>query len=287
MGNMSPDDAASFEKELASDPALKAESDFQSNIINGIREHRKMTLKSRLDAIDISPGWMEFAQQSALVKSFGGIAIASIIGSGVYFIAQETKNQEEADLVTSIEFEVPQAESPEFEWIIPQPAGSDKVEVIDEQPVTKAALIRTREEVIEPNTIARAEETTKENFTPDFTAPQAGEVSEENELGSTELDEVSTVAKATTNEEPIEVETRNSRNSKIRYKYYDGKLFLNGDFNNEPYEILEINNAKGRRIYLLHQKKYYEVKITDRLSELPEVTNVKLIQELRLIKENK
>ena len=40
-------------------------------------------------------------------------------------------------------------------------------------------------------------------------------------------------------------------------------------------------------IYLLHQNKYYEVKLTDKLTELPKVRNIRLIQELRLIKENK
>ncbi len=298
-GNMSPEEAASFEKELASDPTLKAESDFQSEIIQGIKEYRKTQLKARLDAIDVSPGWVEFAQQSALVKSFGGIAIATAIGSGVYFLA-DTKEEnpamrEMADVEAIAEMTVPVYEEPVFEWAIQEYIAPQGKEVTKARTIKNATVADEQSEITPVATTAETEAITnavieekqEESFTPEFSAPDAGDISESSEVSAATLDDVPVVSSTESDLKPIEVETRNTKSSKIKYKYYDGKLFLNGNFSSEPYEILEINSATGRRIYLLHMNKYYEVRINDKLSELPEVRDVKLIRELRLIKANK
>lgn len=294
-GNMSPEETASFEKELDSDPSLKAESNFQSDIVNGIKEYRKTQLKTRLNAIDVSPGWMEFAQQSALVKSFGGLAVATAIGSGVYLLADTKEDlaiEPSGEVVSHVEMNVPAAKEIQFELTLPSIIVAEKAEE------RREAVEETEVDPIQPKTSAavtklvtedsKAQEKTKETFAPSFSAPNVAEISDNAEVGSATLDEVPSVATSTEGGlKPIEVETKNSKNSKIKYKYFDGKLFLTGNFNEEPYEILEINSASGRRIYLLHMKKYYEVKLNDRLSELPEVRDIKLIQELRLIKANK
>ncbi|MEP5612398.1 MAG: hypothetical protein ABJP45_09125 [Cyclobacteriaceae bacterium] len=298
-GNMSPEETASFEKELNSDPSLKAESNFQSDIINGIKEYRKTQLKTRLNAIDVSPGWMEFAQQSALVKSFGGLAVATAIGSGVYFLAETKENptiKPTGEVVAHAEMNVPAAKEIQFELTLPAlPATdlADRVEVTRKVGTEETSVDQVQPQtstVVEnsPTEEANTQKNKEETFAPSFSAPDVAEISDNKEIGSATLDEVPSIATATEGElKPIEVESKNSKSNKIKYKYFDGKLFLNGNFNEEPYEILEINSASGRRIYLLHMKKYYEVKLNDRLSELPEVRDIKLIQELRLIKANK
>lgn len=290
-GNMSAEDMASFEKELAADPTLKAESDFQSTIIKEIKEYRKTQLKTRLNAIDVSPGWIEFVQHSTLVKSFGGVAVATAIGSGVYFFAEKDPElvEEPANQEVTIEVNGPELNTPSFSWDLPEEeapiAKAKQQEVIEDKP---QAVVAVSEEVSQQGIAEnQQEEQVAEPFAPVFEAPDAGDISENTEIESAQLDAVPTIIQEEVDATPIEVETKNSRSTKIKYKYYDGKLFLTGNFNKSPYEILEINSASGRRIYLLHQNKYYEVSITDRLSELPEVTDIKLIRELRLIKANK
>ena len=297
-GNMSSEDVVAFEKELVSNPALKSESDFQSDIISGIKEYRRTQLKSRLNGIDVSSGWMEFARQSSLIKTFGGIALATLIGSGVYFLVdKESKEVVNLDLASKIEVNGPEKEERPFVWAVPindsttktNSIGSESIEPVNERSET----VVLNQAQIQPSESLIMTDVSKGNpyeavFSPKFVVPEAGAVFEDEDLTSSGLDKVPTVSETdSSNEQPIEVETKNSKNAKIHYKYYDGKLFLNGDFNKEPYEILEINSTNSRRIYLLHQNKYFEVKTTDRLTELPEITNIKLIQELRLIKENK
>ena len=91
-GRLSSDEMSVLEKELASDPSLQAESNFQSDIINGLKEFRKSELKSRLNGIEVNPAWFDFIQQSTLLKSFGGVAVATLIGTGVFLSASNNSS---------------------------------------------------------------------------------------------------------------------------------------------------------------------------------------------------
>lgn len=284
-GTMSSEEMAAFERDLAADPSLKAESDLQSQIIGGLKEYRKTQLKARLDAIDVAPGWIEFAQQSALVKSFGGIAIATLIGTGVLLLGEDKSEELSYESTATIAMSVPAQEEFVFDWNIeaPEVVAVATVELSKKEVATED-VVKSEET---PVKVVVAEEPNQKEFSPAFVAPGAGDAADETDLTTSSLDEVTESTIVEAERKPIDVETENSRGAKIRYKYYDGKLYLSGDFRDKPYEILEINSAQGRRIYLLHQNRFYEVGTTDRLKELPEVTDVKLIQELRLIRENK
>ena len=293
-GNMSSEEMMSFEKDLASNPELRSESNFQGDIINGIKEIRKSQLKARLDAIDVAPGWLEFAQQSTLVKSFGGVALATLIGTGVYFVAEEERVETKVETIELTSIDVPEMDPLNFEWNIKALEATKTASIPTKTEKLLSNTVETSErqeeisvvEVAEPN--KNSAEKTSQVFTPAFTAPVASEVTDESEPSAAQLETISVSESAKEEErKPIDVETENTRSAKIKYKYYDGKLFLSGNFQKEPYEIIEINSVTGRRIYLLHQNKYYEVKTTDRMTELPEVRSIKLIQELRLIKANK
>ena len=73
----------------------------------------------------------------------------------------------------------------------------------------------------------------------------------------------------------------------LKYKYFDGKLFLYGDFNEQPYEILEINGVKERKLYLFFESKYFNIDVTDKVKELDQIVNPKLVNELDIIRNNK
>lgn len=282
-GQMSPEQMIDFEKELASNPELKSESDFQSDIISGLKEVRKAELKTRLNAIDVHSSWLEFAQQSTLIKSFGGVALATLIGSGVYLYAdkEETFENQVAIEISSPE---PQSEDFNFNYIevdqTKESSTKDEILLAEKPTVSETkskASVTSKEEV--------KKEVTPQVISPDFNAPKANVVEEEGDFESSDLDMLPTVA--TANAKEIDVTTENVKSVNVKYKYYDGKLFLSGDFDRAPYEILEINSANGRRIYIQYLNTYYHVKTTDKLTNLPEVMDQKLIQELKLLKDNK
>ncbi len=283
-GNMTPEQIVDFEKQLESNPELKAESNFQSDIINGLREVRKSELKTRLNAIDMNPGWMEFVQQSTLVKSFGGVALATLIGSGVYLYAE--KQEFTNDNQIAIEISAPQQEELEFNYDYIEVANTDESNNVENTLLSQE--MKADKSEAEISSAAKEETSTvpaPKLLTPDFNAPDPNLIEEDGNFEAADLDVLPSVT--TSAKKEIDVSTENVKNVNIKYKYYDGKLFLSGDFDKAPYEILEINSARGRRIYIQYLDKYYQVNTTDKLSDLPEVTDQKLIQELKLLKDNK
>ena len=284
-GRMDSNEFDSFEKELASDPSLQAESDFQLDIINGLKEFRKTELKTRLNAVDIAPAWFEFVQQSTLLKSFGGVAVATLVGTGVYFMAIP----DDAGIEKQIVIDAPEEVVKQFSWSI-KPAILAKASESEDIQIPSASILNSEKGISESTdneTVELVELNGKEeNLSLDFDAPTADEVKDEEAL---EISNLEVLPKSSTAEEvdPIDVDHELTSSLNIKYKYYDGKLFLSGDFDRAPYEILEINSANGRRIYVKYLDKYYKVGVTDKLTTLPEVSDKSVIQELELLRKNK
>ncbi|WP_420318406.1 hypothetical protein [Ekhidna sp.] len=291
LGQMSESELASFEKQLNSDPSLKAESDLQADIINGLKGHRKLELKSRMDAINVGPTWVEFIGQSALMKSMGGVIVASVIGTGIYFLGERDESITNSN---PIEISAPTPASEEYVWELGQDEAvnaENSLEKPELKPQTTDSKNIDNTQLVEVSSPDQEEvQVAKENgdvFKPSVDAPQVDDIEEETKFKASNLDELPETVETAESEEPIDVETQNSRSNIIKYKYFDGKLFLNGDFDKAPYEILEINSASGRRIYVYYLGTYYQVGTTDKLIELPAVKDQDVIKELKLIRENK
>ena len=278
-GKMTPEESAAFESEIAKDPSLVAESNFQKEIVDGLKAYRKSQLKARLDAVDIAPTWIEFAQQSTLMKSFGGVAIATMIGAGVYFYAEP---DEKSVSTSEMKIDAPTEQSLAFDWNI-VPASISKQTKVDFAVPNTTQSSETKETVVDLPVV----EEESVLFTPTFEAPNAGKVEAEEALETAPLDELPVDNSPESAEDAVDVDTEITESLDVKYKYYDGKLFLSGDFDRAPYEILEINSASGRRIYVKYLNKYYRVETTDRLSILPEVKDQAVIEELKLLRENK
>ena len=278
-GRMNPEESLSFERELKNDPSLMSKANFQKGIVEGLKAYRKSQLKDRLNAIDVAPTWIEFAQQSTLLKSFGGVAIATAVGAGVYFYAEPKK---EEGTSVEVKIEAPFDEAKDFDWLImPADLDDQKVAALVAKPSESPS---TKKEI----TVPQVEENEDTNeFVPSFEAPDAGKVEDEEALRISSLEVLPENQTSAPLEEAIDVSTEITRSIDVKYKYYDGKLFLSGDFDRAPYEILEINSASGRRIYVKYLGKYYQVAITDRLSDLPEVKDDEVIKELKLLRQHK
>ncbi|MBC6401130.1 MAG: hypothetical protein GDA51_11825 [Ekhidna sp.] len=277
-GKMTADEASSFEQELAKNPALLSESNFQKEIVDGLKSYRKSQLKSRLDAVNLTPTWIEPGSWPVLVKSFLAVSVAVIIGVGVYFYKDSGEETSPADVIV---------DAPEpiiFDWNV-TPAQIPDKEVLPLKIASEITKANQKVEKLVTDEMIPEEE--KEGFIPSFEAPDATNMQDEEAMQTSPLDELPGDELRESITGPVDVYTEINGDLDIKYKYYDGKLFLSGDFDRDLYEILEINSASGRRIYVKYLNKYYKVETTYKLSALPEVTDRKIIEELKLLRKSK
>ncbi len=287
LGKLTRDDQVAFEKELEADPSLMSESNFQKEIIEGLKKYRKEQLKVRLNNLKPDSVWMEFTSESFLLKSLGGVVIASLIGTGIYVYnapnareiatkAVEINAPALAENVSTINWNIEVANLPE------ESTKKTKSLVEDVKKVNQREIgLVTEKSAKEKELLA------SKTFVPLFDVPHAEKIRDDEAMEVVPLDELPAEESLEKTSKYVDVTTVNTKSLNIKFKYYDGKLFLNGDFDRAPYEILEINSANGRRIYVKYLDSYYSVRITDQFEDLPLVTNPALIEELELIRLNK
>lgn len=256
------------------------EFSFQHDVVSGIKEYRKSQLKNRLESVDLSPSFFQYAQSSALVKSFGGIFVASLIGAGILVYGHKVEMDE------TIIVDLPEDKPFVYEWELIDVNLKNPTELpsvkFDYKPIaSKKSQKVSRTAGAEKDGISGQN---RKEFVPVVNIPNAISIDDPSPKIS-DLEKINTVN--VSDPDPIVVETENRKDLTIKYKYYDGKLFLSGDFDKAPYEIIEINSSSSRRIYIKYLGKYYKVNVTDKLEDLPEVYDKVLIKELELLKELK
>lgn len=294
---LSEADRASFESMMESDPAFTEEVRFEQHVKEGISQYRKAELKARLDAIEVSPGWLGIGElgSSTLVKTIGGIITAGILGTAGYFLLDTDKETTVSKTETSFE-EVVSAFPKENEipdLIIPE-ADKEVNMVVDDEPALdrsfrKPSLTAAEPVVTEKENSISKDQPAEEEFVPHVDVPGLNEVESEEPFTSTSVDmpEASATDEINSGSVPLDIKAISRNSDQIKYKYFDGKLYLFGDFKKQPYEILEINSISERRIYVYHNSSYYTVNVTDQVEELPQITNEKLIRELEILRNNK
>ena len=285
-GQMSPADASLFEAQLEVNPELQQELKFQTEVIRGISEYRKIQLKTRLDAINVSANWWTTLQYSTLGQYIGGAVVVALISGGVYWWADKWSDDGLPNEGAQVETPISLSENePEFPLIAVEEDGKEKQQppIEDEKSIANHSGF----EKVEGDETARVEKTPTKKFSPKVNVPAAGNVDEEKAFNP---DELPVPAESTADSEktkPVDVEVIDTKSTRIKYRYYAGKLFLYGNFATEPYEILEINSSKGRSIYLYHLKAYYEILPSDKPTGVQEITDQKLIQELSILRKAK
>ena len=295
---LNPGELKEFESLMDKDPSFAQQVQFEQNIAKGLSEVRKAELKARLDAIDVSPvswvGGLGQLANNAVVKTLGGIAAASVIGVMIYN-SNEPSEENQADmhgpLITS-EINQPSEKQVDTEvWEklnLENPADQQYSEQSESQTFEPIPAKPEIEHITGANN-KEVDEIEKE-FTPQVNVPKPGDLAKEEGLSTPDsnLPDVTASDEVVENEAvPVDVKTVNRKNETLKYKYFDGKLFLYGDFNQNPYEILEINGVKDRKLYLYFEQKYFNIDVTDKVSELNELTDNRLIKELEIIRNNK
>ncbi len=298
---LNSEELQAFEGQLAADPSLREELGFQQQVIKGLGEFRKAELKSRLTAINIGTPWWEVGQflNPGLVKLTGALVTATFIGTGIYYFSTDDQDVPEIqptvfeeDMTSHFIGAVDLFE--ESNKNIPEPVAVEALE--EAQPTTEMTdqpEVSTSEEApavaAESSSDASTDETGPTGeFVPEVAIPNPGDGKEEaqfkSESAKIPLASNSDIINAS---EQIDIKTTQRNNDEIRYKYYDGKLHLYGNFKDNPYEIIEINSPKSKQVYLFHNNRYFRLMTTDKVLSLPQITDQVLINELEIVRINK
>ncbi len=268
-GELIGDELTLFESELNSNQSLSSEVELQKELIEGIKAARKAELIARLENIPISSGAVS---TGVLTKFIAGALILGGIGFGTYqFIKPEPQE-------TIVEKSLNPVK--EIEEKIQDPIPSGKVE---EKTETKSDDTTPNQSKVEEENeqVVIKDET---EFIPEIIVPVVPDPSEvidnvieedleipKAEIGTPDISENST----------MEVEIVKHRRFTFHYQVKGGKLILYGKFNEEPYQIIEINVNKEKQWYLYFKENYYSIdKDMSDITPLVPLTNESLVEEL-------
>lgn len=276
-------DRLDFENKLLHDSDLREEYNFQKDLVEGIKESRRLELKSRLSNIPINTPLYQ-------TVGFKAIAVASIsvgIGFGAYYLLSEDDNIKlsEIDLsenqITLTDKRdipvVPEAIAPIFkeeakEEVVMEvvPQEKPKTEVIAKNIETKAEPVIIQPNVIQPDVVEAFEDE-------DILSEDIGVDNQSNSLDNIKENVESTV----------EIATVKDKRNKFHYKFFENKLFLLGNFNEMPYEIIELNSSKGKSYFLYYNDSYFKLN-SEQLKPAPlvKIENDSLVNELKIIQSN-
>lgn len=273
-GDMSSSDMDAMRAEIDGNPELSEEFEFQSDLVQGIQNHRKSQLKERLANVDVSGGLLP--TQSFSLKLAGYIGISSAVILGMLYIPW---SKAESELVLM--------EGPEVETVLDD---ISPVKIFEEVKAVEKEKFSLTEE-----STARLEATAKnvpvkvsEEIDSNVFLPVAN-----TEIGTTDFDpvqieeEIVAPHSSAVAEKQLEVATFDAENENLSYRYFDGKLSLYGNFGNSPYHILEINKQGGKNLFLFHAGDYYKINSRSTPSPLDKILDPEIIRELDIFQEEK
>ncbi|MBK6264801.1 hypothetical protein JKA74_07115 [Marivirga sp. S37H4] len=285
-GSIRPEQKVMLENKIQTDPLLKAEFELQKNIINGISQVRTQQLKSRLSAIDVS-GSGSMLLGSGVKWLAGTLTIASFLSVWLYWYMSDTSTYEQLNIELSdkinwkdqsIDMEVPKA--------INQFAENDPFQSKESNPKQKERFVNN----LAPNPTSRNVKTTTQKDESAKAKPQSLLTFQDDNLfhpsNEKEFNKSidNTLSKDITSETEIIFHNEPDVKEKYHYKYFNNKLYLYGDFQNEPYEIIELHSQGKKQLFLSYQDSIYI--INDNVTNITSLEKVKdemLILELELI----
>lgn len=281
-GNLSEKDIAELNKGLINDPELKAEFDLQNEIVRGIKNYRKVELKSRLESVKVPTGLIgSLASSNVILGSLisGVVVIGTIIGITI-FPKSSNENLELISLngatyTLPLEKDVP---------AIPEPRSTVDA-TISNTKIHSDAPENIEDDVKDKQGKApyRIKKRQLSVLLPDV--PE--QLSQEQ---NPDIEEINQKPRAITgfvdNEvEQISIATISDDQFDFHYKFYDSQLFLYGNYD-EQYEILELFSVSDKQLYFIYKGAYYVIKNNTRTPvPFTEITDETLIKELEVVKE--
>ncbi len=278
-GSIDPLQKAMLESKIQTDPLLRAEFDLQSQIIEGIADVRKHELKQRLSAIDVN-GTGSFLLGSGVKWLAAGLSVAVIFSVWLYWFTNTSENTDSIHLQNKDLMAVNESNYPPIPTVLKKnllEENEEKEVGNNKSSTSKKEIDKIQNETLEENHTAKVKPQSLLTFQDDNLFTPA-----------TEKDFSKTIDRDVNrnmvSETKIEFLDPIQESSHYHYKYFNNKLYLFGNFNNEPYQILELHNKGKKQLFLSYQKTIYHIesgKID--ITPLTEVTDQMLILELNMI----
>lgn len=274
-GGMEPAEQAEFEIQLHNDPLMQGEFELQKDIVDAIKESRRNEIKGRLDQLQVGGG-----QPFSFMNVAASVTLATVIsvGSYLYFEDKAANDFSKFDLTSYVELaEKTEKNIPAMPEALVEREATEQIIVKEQTPQV------VREESI-------VEEVTPANITPpQIFIPEApddlGEVKElevEDDLANNTkgFDNVK-------NSDVPSFEIENVAKAEMfHYQFYDGKLYLYGDFDGAPYNIIEFKADGKRKVFLNYNDAFYLLNLKQKeTTPLTAIKDQTLIKELELLNE--
>jgi hypothetical protein len=261
-----------FRSAMEKDPLLKNEVALQEDIIESLKNVRRLELKNRLNNIDV-----------ALNPSYSGLKIAAsvvlagLIGWGIHsYLNSDTNGNDQKISNPSSELSAATENNSREEIIFKNEEAKNSGELTGEN--------NNENKISSSKPSAKKSENPRKGDSP--TSGKRPDLMDQVESESFQKeDNISLpegkVAQIIENRTAFDVTVDKNSENKFHYKYHENKLFLYGNFDSKTYEILELNTYNGRQVYLLVDDNYYQLKANQlEPTPLQKITDKKLIGEL-------
>jgi len=265
-------DRKSFEKQVNSDPVLKADLELQQEIIYGLKAARVAELKAMLNKVPVSTPVIYLSP----LRIAAGLAGAAVLATAVYFYVENNFSFNPKQMSSSMIDSIRQEEQISSEILIDSAATelNNEINVVGKKH-KEVNKVRGNEN----NGVENSKETR-----PVIDLMDPSEEFTENEV----VPEKATVSKSTISVSRITVNVISSeRKLKSHYQFANGKLILYGDYDNGLYEIIEVNAESARSLFLFYKTKYYLLDDSKKeVTLLSEISDPNLIQKLNEFRAN-
>lgn len=265
-------DRKSFEKQMASDPALKADVELQREIIQGLKAARIAELKAILNKVPIANPTIFFSP----LRIAAGLIGTAVLATGIYLYSEKNgdfnPNQISSSLVDSIRQSEQNNSEVQVDSIVNNVNDDVKIERKIENSETK-------------NNDVHVNEKPKENKPAIDLLDPTDDLTENNDDKVLENSAAKVPAIAIAS---IEVSVNSAeRKYKSHYQFVNGKLVLYGNFDSGLYEIIEVNGQASRSLFLYYKTVYYLLDESKKeVTLLKEISDPVLLQKLNTFQSN-
>lgn len=288
LGNLSPEDVKKFEQFLAQDPKHRSDLELQKDILEGIKQHSRQQLKSKLAQVNPHAGRLITQKIAVVVATF---AAAALVGIGIYSTVQDGQTalpsqtpQPSMSLISPTES--PQLVELEMEAspLIKDEAVSAKTteknipQNLDIQKIEAPKSVKKAPKIVEEIIHSPTKKTNKA-FNPLKDLAQ----NDEKELGTDSklVTEMGTnpASKKATNIDRVECQG----NKKIEsYRFQDGLLEICGEFSSKNTFEITVSEALGHAIFFSYDGAYYQIIESPNYEKMSDhkITDQKTIQKI-------